>query len=111
MKKWMAGCLVGVAAGTFDIIYRPFHVQVVKDLKSAGIDPSKLDDKTLVEQVSNWAMNRSKFNDQFGLWMVEFDNGKPTIPADLKSEFDGQEPKGLPLQTIFNQKLYGKASP
>ena len=189
MKKWIAGCLIGVAAGscfagqtqpddgytikttlrlaqpydvkamndefqsarllseangvgTFEIIYRPFHVQTVgsnpnwrkddakmveylrprpcanwdeglraqilKDLKSAGIDPSKLDDKTLVEQVSNWAMNRSKFNDQFGLWMVEFDNGKPTIPANLKSEFDGQEPKGLPLQTVFNQELYGK---
>jgi len=128
--------------GTFEITYRPFHVQhvgsnpnwrvddakmteyltprpcanwdadlrkqILADLRAAGIEPDRLDDRTLVEKVSNWALGRSKFNNQFGLWMVEFHDGNPQVAAGLKSSFKSNEPSGLPLGQIFDQELYGK---
>jgi len=128
--------------GTFEITYRPLHIQqvtadpnwrksdrkmaeyllprtcanwdadlktqILSDLRKDGIDPEKLDDKTLVERVSNWALQRSRFNDQFGLWMIEFNHGSPTIPASLKKSFAENEPKGASLQQIYAQEVFGK---
>src|SRR5579871_436193 len=36
--------------------------QILEDLQHDGIDPDRLDDKTLVEKVSAWALKRSEFN-------------------------------------------------
>ena len=82
--------------------------QILSDLHDDGIDPSGLDDRTLVEKVSRWALQRSSFNDQFGLWMVRFVAGKPSVPPELKDAFAQNEPKGMPLQTIYDRELYGK---
>lgn len=82
--------------------------QILRDLRADGIDVSKLDDKTVVEKVSRWALNRSAFNSQFGLWMVEFQNGHPYIPAKLDSAFKREEPKGMSRQAIFDRELFGK---
>lgn len=82
---------------------------ILAELKQAGIEPAKLDDRTLVEKVSNWAMGRSKFNDQFGLWMVEFKNGRAMVPPKLRDAFAAQEPKGASDQQDFDRELFGKA--
>jgi hypothetical protein len=82
--------------------------RIVADLRSEGIEPDKLDDKSLVEKVSNWAIRRSNFNSQFGLWMVEFKGGKPFIPTDMEQSFNAYEPKGVPRPKIYDRELYGK---
>ncbi len=128
-------------AGTFEITYRPFHVQTVTanpnwrtddakmdeflrrrpaanwnpdlraqilaDLKADDIDPSQLDDKTLVERLAGWAIKRSRFNDQFGLWMVQFGHGKAEVPANLRASFTDNEPKGMSDEEIFNREVFG----
>ncbi|HVT12314.1 MAG TPA: transglutaminase domain-containing protein [Fimbriimonadaceae bacterium] len=82
--------------------------RIIADLKADGIDPDNLDDKTLVEKVSRWAMRRAKSNDQFGLWMVEFDSGKPEVPDRLRGAFERNEPKGLTDAQLFDRELFGK---
>jgi hypothetical protein len=82
--------------------------RILADLAKAGIDPDKLDDRTLVEKVSDWALKRSQFNSQFGLWMVEFENGVPTIPSDLRPSYTSQEPVGLSEKQVFDRELFGK---
>jgi hypothetical protein len=82
--------------------------QILKDLRADGIDPDTLDDKTLVEQVSAWAMRRSEGNNQFGLWMVEFDHGKPQVAPALRQAFIREEPQGMSESAIFDRELYGK---
>ncbi|HLK61011.1 MAG TPA: transglutaminase domain-containing protein [Chthonomonadaceae bacterium] len=82
--------------------------RILQDLHEAGIDPDTLDDKTLVEKVSEWAMHRSTFNSQFGLWMVEFVNGKPVVAPQFKQAFAHEEPAGVDDDVLFNRELFGK---
>jgi hypothetical protein len=127
--------------GTFEITYRPYHVQkitadpdwrrhdarmtdylrplpaanwnaelrkqIISDLREAGIDPDHLDDRTLVQQVSSWALSRTSYNNQFGLWMVRFDGAKASIPANLRPAFAREEPAGMSDQEVFSRELYG----
>lgn len=82
--------------------------RILSDLKSDGIDADKLDDKTLVEKVSRWALQRSSFNNQFGLWMVSFSGGKPAVPDHLKDGFATYEPKGVTFEDLMNREGLGK---
>jgi len=84
------------------------RTRLLAQLKEAGIDPAKLDDKACVEKVALWAMQRAKSNDQFGLWMVRFEDGKPAIPENLKAAFADNEPKGKPISEALNCELFGK---
>ncbi|HTQ10013.1 MAG TPA: transglutaminase domain-containing protein [Fimbriimonadaceae bacterium] len=81
--------------------------QILSDLAAAGIDPAKLDDKTLVENASAWAMRRSKFNEQFGLWMVNFAGGEPEVEPAMRQAFKENEPGGLTDQEIFDREVLG----
>jgi len=85
------------------------RTRVLAELHAAGIDPEKLDDKTCVEKVARWAMQRSTSNDQFGLWMVRFDGGKPDVPPELKEAFERYEPKGKSMAENLDRELFGKA--
>jgi hypothetical protein len=82
--------------------------QILSDLRADGIDPNNLDDKTLVEKVSSWALRRSTFNSQFGLWMVEFRDGRPVVPMRLAEAFRENEPAHVPKTTLFERELFGK---
>ncbi len=65
---------------------------LVAELRQAGIDPDRLTDKQLVEQVSRWAMRRAHSTSAFGIWAVHFPNGRPTVYPPLREDFDGQKP-------------------
>lgn len=87
---------------------KDLQTQILKDLKADGIDPTKLDDKAVVEKVSRWALKRAHFNDQFGLWMVEFDHGTAKVPSNLRQAFNSQEPKGRSDADLFADEVFGK---
>ncbi|MFI5385733.1 MAG: transglutaminase domain-containing protein [Fimbriimonadales bacterium] len=82
--------------------------RILADLKAHGIDPDKLDDKTLVPMIATWALGRCQHNKQFGAWMVEFKNGKPQVAPDLREAFAANEPTGKSDAELFDNELLGK---
>lgn len=91
-----------------------WDVQLQKDLLAqlglAGIDPSKLTDKALVDKVSNWLLKNFSGKAPFIAYYVEFKDGKPFVPVEMRAAFD-EEKKNFGLQTdeeVFNHGLFGK---
>ena len=57
---------------------------ILNDLREANIDVEKLDDKTTVERVSHWLLNRAKYQDGFTTFATAFDEkGNPYAPEGL----------------------------
>jgi hypothetical protein len=67
---------------------------LLHDLAQAGIDPDKLTDKEVVEQVSRWLYSRSKYRYMFCTNFVHFPAGRPAIFPGLERAF--QREKGDP---------------
>jgi hypothetical protein len=85
------------------------RAELVRALAKDGIDPDKLTDKEVVEQVSRWLFNRSKHRQMFCTFYVSFPTGKPTILPGLEKVFDTD--KGDPKWTCqeqFEHELFGK---
>ena len=83
---------------------------LVAELRQAGIDPDRLTDKQLVEQVSRWAMRRANSTSAFGIWAVHFPNGRPTVYPPLREDFDGQKPdKTWTDERMFDQEVLGRS--
>src|SRR5262249_41545311 len=72
-------------------------------------DPDKLTDKEVVEQVSRWLVNRSKFRNMFCTFYVGFRDGKPHVLQGHEKAFERD--KGDPKWTVqeqFEHELFGK---
>jgi len=83
---------------------------LLAELHAAGIDPDRLTDKQLVEQVSRWAMKRAHWVDAFGIWAVYFPGGVPTVYPPLREAFDRQKPdKTWTDQRMFEQEVLGRS--
>ena len=60
-----------------------------RSLASAGIDVTKLDDRTLCERAAKWLLEHAKSEDGFTSFITAFDDkGRPYVPDDLR---DGAE--------------------
>ena len=83
---------------------------LLAELAKAGIDPEKLTDKQVVEQVSRWLLGRCKYRSMaFGTMYAFFPNKKPTILPGLERAF--QRETGDPKWTVedeFAHELFGK---
>jgi hypothetical protein len=80
-------------------------------LRQDGIDPEKLTDKQVVTQVSRWLLRRSKFSNAFGVWYVQFPEGKPEVFPLLRPAFD-REKKAVGAatdQAMFDQEVLGRS--
>jgi hypothetical protein len=83
---------------------------LVAELHQAGIEPDRLTDKQLVEQVSRWAMSRAHSTQAFGIWAVHYPDGKPTVYPPLRDAFDRQKPdKTWTDQQMFEQEALGRS--
>lgn len=83
---------------------------LIKQLKSDGIDPERLTDKQLVEQVSHWAMSRAHTTNHFAIWDIYYPDGKPTVFPVLRAAFNRQKPTpAWTDQQMFEQEALGKA--
>ena len=83
---------------------------LVAELREAGIDPDRLTDKQLVEQVSKWAMKSAHSTKAFGIWAVYYPDGKPAIYPALRAAFDQQKPdKSWTDEQMFDQEVLGRS--
>jgi hypothetical protein len=108
-KKDYAGMKEYLAPGVTTNWDEAMRNDLVAELAQAGIDPDKLTDRQVVEQVSSWLFNRSKFRNMFCTFCVGFTDGKPAVLAGLEDRF--QREKGDPKWTMaeqFEHELFGK---
>jgi hypothetical protein len=91
---------------------------LLAELAKAGIDPSKLTDKEVVEQVSRWLYSRSQHRPMFCTNFVHFPGGKPAVlpglgdafrreKGDAKWSDDEQFAHELLGKEMFYRKSYG----
>jgi hypothetical protein len=79
-------------------------------LREAGIDPERLTDKQVVEQVSRWAMKRAKSTGAFAIWAVHFPAGQPEVFPPLRAAFDREKAKaGRTEVQMFEQEVLGRS--
>jgi hypothetical protein len=83
--------------------------KLLRELAKDGIDPDKLTDKEVVEQVSRWLFKRSRCRDMFCTFYIGFPNGKPEVLPGLEKAFerDKGDPKWT-TQEQFDHELFGK---
>lgn len=80
------------------------------ELRQAGIEPDRLTDKELVEQVSRWAMRRAHSTQTFGIWAVHYPDGKPAVYPPLREDFEREKPdKTWTDQEMFDQEVLGRS--
>jgi transglutaminase-like putative cysteine protease len=83
---------------------------LVAELRQDGIDPDRLTDKQLVEQVSRWAEKRAHLTQAFGIWAVNYPDGKPAVYPPLREAFEERKPdKTWTDQQMFDQELLGRS--
>src|SRR5258705_689226 len=81
---------------------------LIAELREAGIDPDRLTDRRLVEQVSAWAMHRARSTHAFSIWSIYYPDGKPAVSPPLRDAFDGQKPnKTWTDQQMFEEEALG----
>jgi hypothetical protein len=82
---------------------------LLRELAQDGIDPAKLTDKEVVEQVSGWLYARSKRRQMFCTHFVHFRGGKPAILPELKDYSQQQKgSKDWSDEEQFAHELLGK---
>jgi Transglutaminase-like superfamily len=82
---------------------------LLAELAKGGIDPDRLTDKELVEQVSRWYYARSKYHNMFCTNFVHFPDGKPAIFPGLEAAFDREKgDKGWSANDEFTHEILGK---
>jgi len=83
---------------------------LIAELRQANIDPDRLTDKQLVEQVSAWAINRAHSTHAFSVWGVYFPDGKPAVYPPLRDAFDREKPDPTWTdQQMFEQEVLGRS--
>jgi len=84
--------------------------RLLADLAKVGIDPAKLTDKQLVQQVSNWLVKNFRGEAPFVTYYVRFEGGRPVVPPEFRKVFDEEKAKfGLRTDDeVFQRGLFGK---
>ena len=83
---------------------------LIGELRQSNIDPDRLPDKQLVEQVSRWAIRRAHTTEAFAIWAVDYPNGAPTVYPPLPEAFDRQKPDpSWTDQRMFEQEVLGRS--
>jgi len=85
--------------------------KLLSDLAAAGIDPTKLNDKQVVEKVSNWLVANFTDKAPFVTYYVNFKNGRPYVREEFRKEVDAEKARfGLKTdQEAFDHGLFGKS--
>src|SRR5437763_1208768 len=74
-----------------------------------GIDPDKLTDKEVVEQVSRWLFKRSKHRNMFCTFYVDFPGGEPRVLPGTEPAFDRDKgDKAWAAGEQFAHELFGQ---
>jgi RNA polymerase sigma factor (sigma-70 family) len=108
-KKDYAGMKEFLAPGITTNWDEPMRQELLRELAKDGIDPDKLTDKEVVERVSRWLFQRSRYRNMFCTFYTGFRDGKPVVLPGLEKAFerDRGDPK-WDVQQQFEHELYGK---
>lgn len=83
---------------------------LLAELRAAGIEPDRLTDRQLVEQVSRWAMKRSKSTNAFSIWTFHYPDGKPVVLPELSRAFERERTKEHKTeQEMIDAEVLGRA--
>ncbi|HJZ92016.1 MAG TPA: sigma-70 family RNA polymerase sigma factor [Gemmataceae bacterium] len=108
-KKDYAGMKEYLAPGVTTNWDDAMRQDLLRELAADGIDPDKLTDKEVVEQVSRWLFKRSKHKNMFCTFYVGFRDGKPVVLPGTEAAF--QRDKGESSWTVeeqYQNELFGK---
>ncbi|HKB35401.1 MAG TPA: transglutaminase domain-containing protein, partial [Gemmataceae bacterium] len=108
-KKDYAGMKEYLAPGITTNWDDTMRQDLLRELARDGIDPDKLTDREVVEQVSRWLFKRSMHRNMFCTFYVAFRDGKPEVLPGTEKAFERD--KGDPKWTVqeqFNHELFGK---
>jgi hypothetical protein len=108
-KKDYAGMKEYLSPGITTNWDEAMRKDLLRELSKDGIDPDKLTDKEVVEQVSRWLFKRSQYRNMFCTFYVGFRDGKAEVLPGLEKRF--QLDKGDPQWTVEQQlehELFGK---
>lgn len=108
-KKDYAGMEEYLASGVTTNWDEAMRKDLLRELATDSIEPDKLTDKEVVEQVSRWLFKRSKHRNMFCTFYVGFPDGKPAVLPGLEKAFERD--KGDPTWTVqqeFEHELLGK---
>jgi hypothetical protein len=108
-KKDYAGMKEYLAPGVTTNWDEGMRKDLLRELADDGIDPARLTDREVVEQVSRWLFGRSRHRQMFCTFYVGFPGGKPAVLAGLEKAF--ARDKGDPKWTVQEQlehELLGK---
>jgi hypothetical protein len=82
---------------------------LLRALAKDGIDPDKLTDREVVEQVSKWLYQRSRYRYMFCTFYIGFAGGKPAILPGLEQAFEREKgDRAWTVQEQFEHELLGK---
>jgi hypothetical protein len=70
------------------------RADLLAELLASGIVTDELTDRQLVEQVSAWAMKRSRSTEAFAIWTLHCPSGKPEVFPELRQAFQREQSKG-----------------
>ncbi|HJZ92064.1 MAG TPA: sigma-70 family RNA polymerase sigma factor, partial [Gemmataceae bacterium] len=108
-KKDYAGMTEYLAPGVTTNWDEDMRATLLRELAKDGIDPDKLTDKEVVEQVSRWLFKRSKFRNMFCTFYVGFRDGKPVVLPGLEKAFERDTGDSRwTVQEQFEYELFGK---
>jgi hypothetical protein len=82
---------------------------LIRELAKDDINPDKLTDKEVVEQVSRWLFKHAKYRSMFCTFYMGFAGGKPEVFPGLEKAFERD--KGDPNWTVeqqFEHESFGK---
>jgi hypothetical protein len=108
-KKDWAGMKEYLAPGITTNWDEAMRAALLRELAEDGIDPDRLTDREVVEQVSRWLFKRSRHRSMFCTFYVGFRDGKPEVLPGLEQAFERD--KGDPKWTVLQQlehELFGK---
>jgi hypothetical protein len=108
-KKDYAGMTAYLAPGVTTNWDDAMRADLLRELARDGIDPDKLTDREVVEQVSRWLYKRSQHRNMFCTFYVGFPGGKATVLPGLESAFDREKgDKAWSVREQFEHELFGK---
>lgn len=86
------------------------RADLLAELHAAGIDPDRLTDKQLVEQVSRWAMRRARSTKAFAIWTVHYPDGHASVYEPLRAAFEKEKPDASWTdQRMIDEEALGRA--
>jgi outer membrane protein len=86
------------------------RADLLAELRTAGIDPERLTDKELVEQVSKWAIRRTRSTSAFAIWTFHYPDGKPEVFPALRSAYEHIRSKeGKTEQQMVDEEVLGRS--